>query len=94
MRFALMTEPQQGIDYQEILAIAQAAEAAGFEGFFRSDHYTSFPGPTGLHTTDAWATLAGSRARDAAHPARHARVARSRSASRASSPRSPRPWTR
>lgn len=59
MRFALMTEPQQGITYQEILAIAQAAEAAGFEGFFRSDHYLSFPGPTGMHTTDAWATLAG-----------------------------------
>jgi len=59
MRFALMTEPQQGITYQEILAIAQAAEAAGFEGYFRSDHYTSFPGATGLHTTDAWATLAG-----------------------------------
>lgn len=59
MRFALMTEPQQGLTYQEILAIAQAAEAAGFEGYFRSDHYTSFPGESGLHTTDAWATLAG-----------------------------------
>jgi F420-dependent oxidoreductase-like protein len=59
MRFALMTEPQQGISYEEILAIARAAEAAGFEAYFRSDHYTSFPGATGLHTTDAWATLAG-----------------------------------
>jgi F420-dependent oxidoreductase-like protein len=59
MRVALMTEPQQGLSYLEILAIARAAEAAGFEGFFRSDHYTSFPGPTGLRTTDAWATLAG-----------------------------------
>jgi F420-dependent oxidoreductase-like protein len=59
MRVALMTEPQQGLAYQEILAIARAAEAAGFEGFFRSDHFTSFPGPTGEHTTDAWATLAG-----------------------------------
>lgn len=59
MRVALMTEPQQGLTYEEILAIARAAEAAGFEGFFRSDHFTSFPGPTGEHTTDAWATLAG-----------------------------------
>jgi F420-dependent oxidoreductase-like protein len=59
MRFALMTEPQQGIDYQGVLALAQAADAAGFEAFFRSDHYTSFPGATGRHTTDAWATLAG-----------------------------------
>lgn len=59
MRVALMTEPQQGLSYLDILAIARAAEAAGFEGFFRSDHFTSFPGPTGQHTTDAWATLAG-----------------------------------
>ncbi len=59
MRVALMTEPQQGLSYLEILAIARAAEAAGFEGFFRSDHFTSFPGPAGLRTTDAWATLAG-----------------------------------
>jgi F420-dependent oxidoreductase-like protein len=54
-----MTEPQQGLSYEEILAIARAAEDAGFEAFFRSDHYTSFPGPEGLPTTDAWATLAG-----------------------------------
>ena len=59
MRFALMTEPQQGLDYLGIRALAQAAEAAGFETYFRSDHYSSFPGETGRHTTDAWATLAG-----------------------------------
>ena len=54
-----MTEPQQGLAYMEILAVARAAEDAGFEAFFRSDHYTSFPGEAGLPTTDAWATLAG-----------------------------------
>jgi F420-dependent oxidoreductase-like protein len=59
MRFALMTEPQQGISYKELLALVQAAEAAGFEAFFRSDHYASFPGASGLPTTDAWAALAG-----------------------------------
>jgi F420-dependent oxidoreductase-like protein len=59
MRVALMTEPQQGLSYLEILAVARAAETAGFEGFFRSDHFTSFPGPSGEPTTDAWATLAG-----------------------------------
>ncbi len=59
MRFALMTEPQQGLTYDEILALARTAEAAGLEAFFRSDHYASFPGESGLHTTDAWATLAG-----------------------------------
>ena len=59
MRFALMIEPQQGLTYAEQLAIARRAEAAGFESLFRSDHYQSFPGPSGGPTTDAWAVLAG-----------------------------------
>jgi F420-dependent oxidoreductase-like protein len=59
MRSALMTEPQQGYSYRDVLDTAQAAERAGFETFFRSDHYTSFPGEAGLPTTDAWTTLAG-----------------------------------
>ena len=59
MRYALMTEPQQGLSYNEILALARTAEEAGLEAFFRSDHYASFPGEGGLPTTDAWATLAG-----------------------------------
>lgn len=59
MRYALMTEPQQGLSYDEILAIARTAEEAGIEAFFRSDHYASFPGESGLPTTDAWTTLAG-----------------------------------
>ena len=59
MRLALMTEPQQGLSYQEILDAARAAEQAGLESFFRSDHYASFPGPDDQPTTDAWATLAG-----------------------------------
>ena len=59
MRFALMIEAQQGLSYDDQLAIVQRAEAAGFESFFRSDHYTSFPGPADQATTDAWAVLAG-----------------------------------
>lgn len=59
MRFALMIEPQQGLTYVEQLAIARRAEAAGFETLFRSDHYESFPGGSGAHTTDAWAVVAG-----------------------------------
>ena len=59
MRFALMIEPQQGLSYAEQLAIVQRAESVGFESFFRSDHYQSFPGPEGETTTDAWAVLAG-----------------------------------
>jgi F420-dependent oxidoreductase-like protein len=59
MRYALMTEPQQGLSYDEILAAARTAEEAGLEAFFRSDHYASFPGGSGKPTTDAWVTLAG-----------------------------------
>ena len=59
MRFALMIEAQQGLSYADQLAIVRHAEAAGFEAFFRSDHYQSFPGPAGRPTTDAWAVLAG-----------------------------------
>jgi len=59
MRFALMSEPQQGLSYAEILALARTAEEAGVEAYFRSDHYSSFPGGAGRPTTDAWTTLAG-----------------------------------
>ena len=47
MRYALMIEPQQGLSYDDQLAIARRAEAAGFETLFRSDHYDSFPGELG-----------------------------------------------
>jgi F420-dependent oxidoreductase-like protein len=59
VRLALMTEPQQGLSYAEILDLARTAEEAGLEAFFRSDHFASFPGPAGEATTDAWSTLAG-----------------------------------
>ncbi len=60
MRYALMSEPQQGLAYVEILALARAVESAPALGaYFRSDHYGSFPGPSDEPTTDAWATLAG-----------------------------------
>src|SRR5260221_7513819 len=59
MRCALMIEPQQGMTYEQQLAVALRAEAAGFETFLRSDHYASFPGDGEGETTDAWAVLAG-----------------------------------
>jgi F420-dependent oxidoreductase-like protein len=59
VRFALMIESQQGLSYGDHVAIAKRAEANGFETLFRSDHYASFPGPSGQPTTDAWTVLAG-----------------------------------
>jgi F420-dependent oxidoreductase-like protein len=55
-----MTEPQGGASYDDILAVAKAAEAHGFDAFFRSDHYMVFDDSPGLPgSTDAWITLAG-----------------------------------
>jgi alkanesulfonate monooxygenase SsuD/methylene tetrahydromethanopterin reductase-like flavin-dependent oxidoreductase (luciferase family) len=59
MRFILMTEPQQGMSYADQLAIAKRAEDNGFDAFFRSDHFASFPGEAGQPTTDAWTVVAG-----------------------------------
>ena len=59
MRFAMMIEAQQGLSYLDQLAFVRRADQAGFEAFFRSDHYASFPGPADVPTTDAWTVLAG-----------------------------------
>ncbi|WP_353510514.1 LLM class F420-dependent oxidoreductase [Intrasporangium sp.] len=55
----IFTEPQQGATYDDLLAVARAAEDLGFGGFFRSDHYLHMSGDGGLGPTDAWTTLAG-----------------------------------
>jgi alkanesulfonate monooxygenase SsuD/methylene tetrahydromethanopterin reductase-like flavin-dependent oxidoreductase (luciferase family) len=59
MRYALMLEPQQGMSYADQLAAAKRAESNGFDGFFRADHFASFPGESGQPSTDAWAVIAG-----------------------------------
>ncbi|MEN3358997.1 MAG: hypothetical protein V7637_2979 [Mycobacteriales bacterium] len=60
MDFRIFTEPQQGASYEQLLRLARAAEDAGFDGFFRSDHYLSMGSGSGLPgPTDAWITLAG-----------------------------------
>ncbi len=60
MELRIFTEPQQGATYLDILAMAQTAEALGFTGFFRSDHFLRMGGGDGLPgPTDAWVTLSG-----------------------------------
>ncbi len=39
MQYGVMTEPQFGGTYEHLLAVARAAEVAGFDVFARSDHY-------------------------------------------------------
>lgn len=60
MQLRIMTEPQQGATYDDLLAVAQEAERLGFDGFFRSDHYQHIGSDDpGAGPTDAWVTLAG-----------------------------------
>lgn len=59
MRLSVMLEPQEGLSYEQILAVATRAEAVGMAGLYRSDHYSPIGAPPDAPTTDAWATLAG-----------------------------------
>jgi len=60
LQLRVMLEPQQGATYDEQLAIAQAAEQEGFDGFFRSDHLMRFDQEDpGAGPTESWITLAG-----------------------------------
>lgn len=60
MDIRIFTEPQQGATYQDQLRVARAAEDAGYNAFFRSDHYLRIgEGPGEPGPTDAWVTLAG-----------------------------------
>ncbi|MEU7000557.1 LLM class F420-dependent oxidoreductase [Nonomuraea sp. NPDC046570] len=59
MKLRIFTEPQEGATYDDLLAVAQAAERLGFDAFFRSDHYARIrPGDPGAGSSDAWLTLA------------------------------------
>jgi alkanesulfonate monooxygenase SsuD/methylene tetrahydromethanopterin reductase-like flavin-dependent oxidoreductase (luciferase family) len=63
MRVCLMVEGQEGVDWPQWLALAEAAEAAGLEGLFRSDHYQAIGTGSPAGSLDAWTTLAGLAAR-------------------------------
>jgi F420-dependent oxidoreductase-like protein len=58
MRLTVFIEPQEGASYDDQLRVARHAEASGFEGFFRSDHYGAVSGDGLPGPTDSWATLA------------------------------------
>ncbi|MTD58288.1 LLM class F420-dependent oxidoreductase [Amycolatopsis pithecellobii] len=58
MDLRIFTEPQQGATYDDLLRVAQKAEETGFDAFFRSDHFLSMGGVSGLPgPTDSWVTL-------------------------------------
>jgi len=57
MKLRIFVEPQQGASYEQQLRMAQTAEAAGFDAFFRSDHFLAMGGDGLPGPTDAWLTL-------------------------------------
>ena len=62
VRLALMIEGQEGVTWDDWVAIADACEEHGIEALFRSDHYVSGFDET-RHVLDAWTTIAGLAAR-------------------------------
>jgi F420-dependent oxidoreductase-like protein len=62
VRLALMIEGQEGVTWEDWVALADACEDHGVEALFRSDHYISGVDES-RPLTDAWATIAGLAAR-------------------------------
>jgi F420-dependent oxidoreductase-like protein len=58
-----MIEGQEGVSWDEWVALADACEQHGIEALFRSDHYLSQSEPAAKQALDAWTTLAGLAAR-------------------------------
>jgi alkanesulfonate monooxygenase SsuD/methylene tetrahydromethanopterin reductase-like flavin-dependent oxidoreductase (luciferase family) len=63
MRIGLMIEGQEGVSWEQWLALALATEEAGLDGLFRSDHYRSIHRGDPAGSLDCWATLAALAAR-------------------------------
>src|SRR5437588_2858416 len=63
MRICLMVEGQEGVTWEQWMALALACEEHGLEGLFRSDHYAPIGSPPGTESLDAWATLSAIAAR-------------------------------
>jgi F420-dependent oxidoreductase-like protein len=57
-----MIEGQEGVTWDQWLALAEACEELGFDALFRSDHYAGIP-DGGRGALDAWTTLAALGAR-------------------------------
>jgi alkanesulfonate monooxygenase SsuD/methylene tetrahydromethanopterin reductase-like flavin-dependent oxidoreductase (luciferase family) len=57
-----MIEGQEGVTWEDWVALASACEEHGVEALFRSDHYISWYDES-RHVLDAWATIAGLAAR-------------------------------
>jgi F420-dependent oxidoreductase-like protein len=53
-----MIEGQEGVSWDEWVALGRAAEESGLEGLFRSDHYAGLMGDEARASLDAWTQIA------------------------------------
>ena len=53
-----MVEGQEGVTWQDWVALARACEEHGLEGLFRSDHYGTILADPWTDAHDSWATIA------------------------------------
>ena len=67
MRLVMMIEGQEGVTWDQWVALAAAAEDARLDGLFRSDHFTLIQGFPG-GALDAWTTLAALAPMDRSRP--------------------------
>src|SRR5207237_364633 len=58
VELALMIEGQEGVTWDDWLALAGACEEHGVGTMFRSDHYVSFSAPDRAGSLDAWTQIA------------------------------------
>ncbi|MBA3245613.1 MAG: LLM class F420-dependent oxidoreductase, partial [Actinobacteria bacterium] len=58
MRICLMIEGQEGVSWDEWVALGRAAEESRLEGLFRSDHYAGLMGDETRGSLDAWTQIA------------------------------------
>jgi len=63
MRVGLMIEGQEGVTWEQWLALAHACERSGIETLHRSDHYISMSDEAHDVAHDAWTTIAALAAR-------------------------------
>ena len=58
MRVALMIEGQEGVTWEQWVALGRTCEESGIQALFRSDHYIGFHAADTSGSLDCWTTLA------------------------------------
>jgi F420-dependent oxidoreductase-like protein len=58
-----MIEGQEGVSWEQWVALGRACEESGLEGLFRSDHYAGLMGEETRDSLDAWTQIAALGAR-------------------------------